>query len=372
VRVALVCPYAWDLPGGVQAHVRELAGRLTHRGHDVVVLAPARSTSSAEAGVRIVGSAVRVPFNGSVAPIAPDPRSGRRVRRELRAFGPDVIHVHEPFAPSASLFAVLGAAPVPVVATFHADAGGNRVAAAAAPLLRRVWDRVDVRVAVSEAAAAFGSARFGGAIRVIPNGVDVERFVSARPIAGLPQGRRVLFLGRLEPRKGFRTAVTAFELVSAEFPDLHLVVVGDGGERGAVDGLAPSVRGRVLMRGVVSEDDKPGHFAAADVFVAPATGGESFGIVLVEAMAAGAPVVASDIAGYRDVAGDRNQGGAALLVPPEDPPALARAVRRVLADPGLAADLRQAGQIRAARFDWSVVTGEIEGAYEEAVRRRRR
>jgi phosphatidylinositol alpha-mannosyltransferase len=126
------------------------------------------------------------------------------------------------------------------------------------------------------------------------------------------------------------------------------------------------------MRGVVSEDDKPGHFAAADVFVAPATGGESFGIVLVEAMASGAPVVASDIAGYRDVAGDRNQGGAALLVPPEDPPALAGAVRRVLADPGLAADLRQAGQTRAARFDWSVVTGEIEGAYEEAVRRRRR
>jgi phosphatidylinositol alpha-mannosyltransferase len=126
------------------------------------------------------------------------------------------------------------------------------------------------------------------------------------------------------------------------------------------------------MRGTVSEEDKPGHFAAADVFLAPATGGESFGIVLVEAMAAGVPVVASDIAGYRDVVGDRDHGGVGFLVPPEDPPALAGAVRRLLADPGLAADLRQAGPARAARFDWPVVAAEVEGAYEEALRGRRR
>jgi phosphatidylinositol alpha-mannosyltransferase len=366
VRVALVCPYAWDLPGGVQAHVRQLARELEVRAHAVAVLAPARS-ASAEQGVRIVGKAIRVPFNGSVAPICPDPRSRGRIRRELARFEPDVVHAHEPFAPSVSMFATLGASG-PVVGTFHAYAERSLALAAFAPLLRQVWDRVDVRLAVSEPAASFASRHFGGGIRVVPNGVDVERFRAALP-AELPRGRRVLFVGRLEPRKGFRTALAAFELLAGEFPDLLFVVVGEGNERSAVDGLAPAVRERVLMRGFVAEADLPGHYAAADVFVAPATGGESFGIVLVEAMAAGVPVVASDIAGYRGVVRDEREG---LLVGTQDPLALAWALRRVLRDPTLASDLGEAGRARAARFDWSTVVGEIEGAYEEALRRGRR
>jgi phosphatidylinositol alpha-mannosyltransferase len=267
------------------------------------------------------------------------------------------------------MFAVLGAA-APIVATFHAYADRSLALSSLAPVLRRVWDRIDVRIAVSDAAAAFASRHFDGPIHVIPNGVDVERFAQAPP-AALPPGTRLLFVGRLERRKGFRTAVTAFELLVAEgeFPDLVLAVVGEGSERSAVDGLAPPVRERVLMRGAVSEADLPGYYAAADVFLAPSTGGESFGIVLVEAMAAGLPVVASDIPGYRSVIRHESEG---VLVGVDDPLALAGAVRRVLRDPTLAATLREQGRARAGRFDWPIVAGEIEGRYEEARRGRAR
>ena len=362
-----MCPYAWDAPGGVQSHVRQLAATLMGRGHDVLVLAPAGSSAPAEEGVRFVGRPVRVPFNGSIAPISPDPSARWRIRGEIDRFRPDVLHAHEPFAPSVSMAAVL-ATTGPVVATFHAFADRSRTLAAFAPVLRPLWDRLDVRLAVSEAAASFVAARFRGDVRVVPNGVDVGRFANAEP-ADLGPGSHVLFAGRLEPRKGFGTAVAAFELVSGDLPDLRLVVVGEGAEHHAVDGLAPAVRGRTDMRGFVPEADKPGVFAAADAFMAPATGGESFGIVLVEAMAAGVPVVASDIPGYRGVVTD---GGNGLLVPPEDPVALAEALRRLLQDPELASRLREGGRAAAGRFDWSAVTDQVEAAYGDAVQRRRR
>jgi phosphatidylinositol alpha-mannosyltransferase len=332
-----------------------------------LVLAPARSSTPDEDGVRFVGTPVRVPFNGSVAPISPDPAARWRIRGHLERFRADVLHAHEPFAPSVSLAGVLGATG-PVVATFHAFAERGRTLTALAPVLRPLWNRLDVRLAVSEAAASFVGARFDGEVRIVPNGVDVGRFADAKP-ADLGPGPTLLFVGRLEPRKGFRTAVAAFELLSAELPDLRLVVVGEGAERGAVDGLAPAVRGRTSMLGFVAEAAKPGVVAAADVLVAPATGGESFGVVLVEAMAAGVPVVASDIPGYRDVVRDGTNG---LLVPPEDPVAVAAAVRRLLAEPALADRLREGGRTAAARYDWAVVTDQVEAAYRDALQRRRR
>jgi phosphatidylinositol alpha-mannosyltransferase len=362
VRVALACPYAWDAPGGVQVHVRQLAGRLLDRGHEVLVLAPAGSPP-AEPWVMEVGRPIRVPYNGSVAPLCPLPGSARRVGRELREFGPDVVHVHEPLAPSTSMFATLRA-PAPVVATFHAYADRAILFSAVAPALRPVWDRLRVRLAVSRAAAEFVELRFSGElVRIVPNGADVEQFAEATPAPDLPEGRRILFVNRLDSRKGFRVMVDAFRRLAGEAPDAVLVVAGDGAERDALYSLEPAVRDRVVMLGSVPHADLPPYHAASEVFCAPAVGRESFGIVLVEAMAAGLPVVASDIPGYREVVQDGVEG---VLVPPRDPDALAAAVLRLLRDPEASKGLGEAGRERARRYSWDTVVGDLEAIYAEA------
>ncbi|CAN5259509.1 glycosyltransferase family 4 protein [soil metagenome] len=367
MRIALVCPYAWDAPGGVQVHVRQLARHLERRNHRTLVIAPAFSSLSpgtVSSGTVIIGRPVRLPYNGSVAPVSPDPRTARRISAALRSFAPDVVHVHEPFAPSTSLYASL-VARAPVVGTFHAYAARSRALAALSPILRLIWNRLAVRLAVSRAAASFVSRYFRGAVRVVPNGVDVELFASARA-ASLPPGRALLFVNRLEPRKGFRVATEAFELLAGRYPDVLLVVAGDGAERVLVAGLPEGAKGRVILLGSVPHEDLPPYHAAAELFLAPATGRESFGIVLVEAMAAGLPVVASDIPGYREVVRD---GVEALLVPPEDAPALAAALGRILDDQELAASLGAAGRMRAERYRWEAVAADVESAYREAIER---
>lgn len=358
MRVALACPYAWHAPGGVQVHVRALAEHLGRRGHETLVLAP--GLGPPEPGVVLVGAPVRLRYGGTVAPVCFSPRSALRVRAALRSFAPHVVHAHEPFSPSTGLFAVL-LSPAPAVATFHAYAERSALYTAAAPLLRPLWRRLRVRLAVSRAAAAFVTARFGPGVRVVPNGVDVDRFRKAAPLAG---GRRVLWVSRLDPQKGFGVALQAFVRLARDFPDLHFVVVGEGRDRRLVGGLPPEVQARVELRGAVPHEQLPPHVAGASALVAPALGQESFGMVLVEAMAAGVPVVASDIPGYREVVRDDVEG---LLVPPGDPQALAAALRRVLEDPGLAERLRAAGRARAEEFRWEAVVEQVEAAYQEAL-----
>ena len=366
MRILLSCPYAWDAPGGVQVHVGELGARLRARGHDVRVLTPSRAAPR-EPWVRGVGRPIAVPYNRSVAPICFSPASARRVATELRAFAPDVVHAHEPLAPSTSMFAVrAGAAEgTPIVATFHAGAERSRLFDIAAPVLRRVARSIDVRVAVSAAAARFASRRIGEGFVIVPNGVDVERFAGAEP-AELPAGRRMLFVGRLDERKGFRVAVAAFERLAGRFPDLLLVVVGDGPEAAAARALPESIRSRIVLVGRVANEDLHGYEAAADVFVAPSVGGETFGVVLVEAMAAGVPVVASDIPGYDEVIRE----GEGLLVPPRDPAALAAAVARVLDDPPAARAFGDAGRARARTYSWESVADRLEAIYEDVAGRR--
>ncbi|MGH2725003.1 MAG: glycosyltransferase family 4 protein [Actinomycetota bacterium] len=362
MRIALVCPYAWDLPGGVQVHVRELTGRLRDRGHRAAVLTPATGAVT-EAGVTVVGRALRVRYQGTVAPIAPWPGVWARVRSSLRSFRPDVVHVHEPLVPSAAMAATL-TAPAPVVATFHAHAERSTLFDVAAPALRPVWRRLTVRVAVSRTAASFVSSRMGAEeVRLIPNGVDVARFERAAPATDLPPGRRILWVNRLDPQKGFPVAVRAFARLAREMPDAVLVVAGDGRDRRAVDRLPPEVRERVVMLGTVSRGDLPAYHAAAEAFVSAAVGQESFGLVLVEAMAAGVPVVATDIPGYRDVVRDGVDG---LLAPPGDATAMAASLHRVLAEPELSKRLAEAGRDSARRYDWDHVVGELEGVYGEA------
>lgn len=362
LRVVLVSPYSWDVPGGVQVHVRELAEHLRARGHEVRVLAPGRRRGRRE-DAWIVGRAVPVRGNGSVARISFGPQVGRAVARALREARPDVIHVHEPLVPSVGMHAVL-AASVPVVGTFHSNVGRERVGSLwfqlAVPLVRPVWNKLARRIAVSEAARHSVCSRMGeGNVAIIPNGVNVQRFATAAP-ATLRPGRHLLFVGRLEERKGFPVAVRAFARLAAAHPDLRLLVIGDGSQRDAIDQLPPAVRARVEMLGRVDDARLASYLRAADIYLGPALGGESFGIVLAEAMAAGLPIVASNISGYRDVARD---GQESLLVPPGDDAALAAAAARLLADPDLARALGTRGAARAREFDWEVVTDQVEGVY---------
>jgi phosphatidylinositol alpha-mannosyltransferase len=311
--------------------------------------------------VRIVGRALGVSWGGTVAPICFSRRSFRRIRRLGDVFEPEVVHVHEPLAPSTSMLATF-AATAPVVATFHAFAERSRLMELAAPALRTVRRRIAASIAVSRAAAEFVARAVPGEVEIVPNGSDVERFAHPRASAeGLPEGRRILWAHRLDPQKGFPVAVRALARLGAELDDVHLIVAGAGRDRGALELLSDRDRGRVVMLGVMPNDDLPPLYAAADVFVAPALGQESFGVVLVEAMAAGVPVVASDIPGYREVVRDGVDG---LLVPPGDPGALAAAVRRVLEDPGLASALARAGRDRAREYSWDVVAPRIEAIYE--------
>ena len=366
LRIVQVCPYSWDVPGGVQVHVRELSAHLRERGHEVRILAPGRNSGKRD-DAWIVGRAIPVRGNGSVARISFGPQVATVVARALREERPDVIHVHEPLVPSVSMHAVLNA-NAPVVATFHSNVGRERVSSLwfklAAPMVRPVWNRLARRIAVSDAARHSVTSRMGdGELLIVPNGVDVERFAGAKP-AVLPGGRHLLFVGRLEERKGFPVAVAAFARLAERYPDLRLLVVGDGSERDAVDDLPPAVRSRVEMLGRVDDDRLAGYLRAATLYLGPATGGESFGIVLAEAMAAGLPIVASDIAGYRDVA--RN-GREAVLVPPGDPDALVAAVGRVLDDPALARSLGGSGALRARDFAWDTVADRLVDVYRKVL-----
>jgi phosphatidyl-myo-inositol alpha-mannosyltransferase len=367
MKVLLACPYAWDVPGGVQTHVRQLAATLRDRGHEVAVAAPFRSNATPDPEVERVGRAVSLPWGGSIVPLCVSAASFRRVRALLRAFDPDVVHVHEPFSPSTAMLATL-AARRPVVATFHAFIDRSHVLDASAPLLRIVWRRVAAAVAVSEAAAECAGRVVRRPLDVVPNGVASPSFARRSGVTnGLPRGRLVLWTHRLEPRKGFPIAIRAFAELAAEIDDVHLAVVGDGPDRAALGLLPDRHRERVSMLGVVSDDAIGALRAAARVFVAPAVAHESFGIALVEAMAAGLPVVASDIPGYREVL---RHGVEGLLVPPNDPIALAAALRRVLNEPGLAASLGAAGRRRARSYSWDVVAPRLEAIYARVAARR--
>ena len=356
MRVLLVCPYAWDAPGGVQVHVGDLARRLRAGGHEVLVLAPA-GAQPAEPWVRAVGRPLRIPYAGTVAPVCFSWASWRRVRREVRSFAPDVVHVHEPFAPGTAMFATL-AARTPVVGTFHAYLERSSLQRVARPLLRPIARRLAAAIAVSEAAASFARRAAELPYAVVPNGVELGRFRGAARRGSAP---RIAFVGRLDPQKGFPVLVDAFARLAVDRPELRMVVAGDGRDRDAVDRLDAGVRARIEMLGRVANEDLARRVLdGAAVLCSPATGQESFGIVLVEAMAAGIPVVASDIPGYREVLRDDVDG---LLVAPSDPAALAAALARVLDDAALATRLAEAGRERAEAYAWEAILPRIEAVY---------
>jgi len=356
MKVALVCPYAWDVPGGVQSHVRSLARSLRVRDHRVEVIAPARASKAADA--TIVGHTFSIPANGSMAPLSFGPRVAARVGHVLDELRPDVVHAHEPLIPSVSLVALLRST-APVVGTFHAAADASLGYRIARPLLQRAAARLAARTAVSDAARALVAQYLPGDYALTPNGIDFETFASARP-ADLGPGKKVVFLGRLERRKGLEVLIQA--MTRLRDLDAELIVAGNGPEERQTRGLAHSLMVPARFLGRVSDRDKAALLARADVYCAPGLGGESFGIVLIEAMAAGAPVVCSSLAGFAAVA-----GGTAVLVEPGESGYLADALRRVLRDEGLALKMRKASRRTARAFDWDRLVGNVLRIYERVV-----
>nr|WP_274388216.1 glycosyltransferase family 4 protein [Salsipaludibacter albus] len=360
----MVSPYDLDVPGGVQSHVLQLARHLRAEGDDVTVIGPA---DRSRGRLKAVGGSIAIPFNASVAPVALDPRVVRRVRRTLHELQPDVVHVHEPVVPLVSLAAAV--APVaPTVATFHAWSDQARLYGLVGPVARRALRRLSARIAVSSAAAGFHAGALGipeGSFRIIPNGVEVGRFRGAAPFPSMTTPN-LLFVGRLEPRKGLADLVRAFVLCKTDHPDLRLYVVGDGAERDRCQAMLPTrLRSDVVFLGRVDNDELPRVYASATVYVSPARGGESFGIVLAEAMAAGAPVVATSLPGYRSVASD---GVNARLVPPGDHRALATAVAGLLDAPATAAALAEQASRDVERFDWGRVAADVRAVHRDVLR----
>ncbi|HET7045112.1 MAG TPA: glycosyltransferase family 4 protein [Gaiellaceae bacterium] len=345
MRIAIVCPYSWSVPGGVQTHVAGLAAALRERGVDAEVLAPADGPVGLE-GFRSLGRTIRFDWEGTATRVALSPATAVRTARLVRSRRFDVVHVHEPMLPAAGLTAVW-AARAPVVGTFHM--------VASRPFWYRVWRpvvqptarRLAARIAVSAAARDFAAQVLPGPYDLIPNAIDTGRYE-----AGERRGRRIAFVGRPDPRKGLPVLLEAL----ARLPgDVTLDLVGVDGDHGP----------RVRSHGRASDEERLRVLAGADVFCAPSLGGESFGVVLVEAMAAGLPVVASDIPGYAAVL----PSTCGRLVPPGDAGALAGALWELLDDDALRKRLGGAGRREARRYDWSTVVDEVLAVYERVLAR---
>ncbi|GAB3116763.1 glycosyltransferase family 4 protein [Janibacter alkaliphilus] len=367
MRVGIVCPYSFDVPGGVQFHIRDLAGYLDTHGHHVSVLAPADEGTVLPPFVQPAGRALPIRYNGSVARLMFGPVAATKVSRWLEQGDFDVVHIHEPLAPSLSLLA-LWAAETPVVATFHTSNLRSRVLQASYPLLRPSLEKIHGRIAVSEDARRTVTTHIGGDAVVIPNGVDTAAFAQApvRPEwTGTPEAPTIAFLGRIdEPRKGLPVLLDALPAILERIPGLRVLVIGPGHGDAVRARLEPRVAEAITFLGALSDEDKAAVLASADLYLAPHTGGESFGIVLVEAMAAGAPVLASDLPAFVRVLDAGSAGSAGATFTAGDPGALAERAVELLTDPPRRQALSAVGRRRATDFDWSVVAKEIVAVYE--------
>ncbi|GLW91066.1 glycosyltransferase family 4 protein [Actinokineospora globicatena] len=365
MRIGIVCPYSLDVPGGVQAHVLDLARALRGLGHEVDVLAPADEDTPLPDFVRPAGRAVGIPYNGSVARLSFGPVSYARVRRWVREHDFDVLHLHEPTAPSLSMLAMM-IATGPIVATFHTSTPRSRTLSAFQSVLRPFLEKITARIAVSALARRVQVEHLGGDAVEIPNGVDVGFFRDAQPLPDYPRaGGTVGFVGRYdESRKGMPVLLDALNLLVDELPELRLVVVGRGDEADLRRAAGPRLADRIDLLGQVDDADKARMLSSVDVYCAPNLGGESFGIILTEAMAAGAAVVASDLDAFRRVLDD---GRAGVLTPVGEPEGLAAGLRSVLADRTLRDTLVLAGEHRVACYDWSVVAAQVLRVYDQAI-----
>lgn len=366
MRVALISPYDWAVDGGVKSHVRHLAAEFRDRGHDVDVFAPSSDRlGAANDSVIVCGRPLTVPAGGSKARIALG--WARRSTRDALEAGPyDIVHAHEPLMPLVPI-QFIAAAHCAIVGTFHAAREGRHPLYRAAELVGRRWlNRVDGHIAVSKAARGLARRYVSADFEIIPNGIDYHHFARpAEPARDLGEGPTILFVGRPEPRKGLTYLLEAFARIRTVAEGApRLVIVGAGDFR-AYEAAAPP---GTVFRPHVDYGELPSYYQAADVVVAPNTGNESQGYVLLEAMAAGRAVVASNIPGFRTVVTDGNNGA---LVPPRNSKAIADRVLGLLADPGRRDGIGAAAAESARRYDWKRVASEVLDFYEVARERHR-
>lgn len=372
MKIALVSPYDCAVPGGVMEHILHLTREFQERGHVVKIMAPCSKSDyepQIDVDVYKIGRPVPVPVSGSVVRVSLSLRLSRRVRQILRRERFDIVHVHEPLMP-ALCPTLLWHSHAVNVGTFHAYREKFRVYQYSKPLLRRFFNRIDGLLAVSPAARDYVAQYFPAHYTIIPNGIDVARFANPdlEPFPEYQDGyRNILFVGRMEKRKGLKYLLRALPLVKEACPRTRLIVVGEGRSRaGFQRAVVESGLSDVVFTGFVPAGELPRYHRAAHVFCAPGTGFESFGIVLLEAMAAGLPVVASDIVGFRQVVSHGEEG---LLVPPRDPEGLARALILLLRNQDLCEAMSQRGRDKAARYDWNVIADQVLAFYQTTMDR---
>jgi phosphatidylinositol alpha-mannosyltransferase len=353
LKIGIVCPYSWDTPGGVQNHIRDLAEFLIESGHDVSVLAPVIDESNLPEYVVNAGKPISIPYNGAVARVLFGPVAFARVRQWISQGEFDLLHLHEPAIPSISLLACW-AADGPMVGTFHAAAKRQKIIFAIGPILEPAIEKLSARIAVSEAADAV----------IIPNGIYANRYTDGKAIEKW-SGNTIGFIGRFEePRKGLSVLIDALPVISRFAPDVKIFVAGPGDPAEVIEGIDPQLRQRFEFLGKITESEKADFMSSVAVYVAPNTGGESFGIILAEALAGGACVVASDIPAFDDLLGHGEFGA---LFESESSTELAKVVIDLLRDEIKRKELSARGKERAKMFDWTVVAQQIYSVYEMSI-----
>lgn len=362
-RIGIVCPYGWDTPGGVQAHIADLATYLISQGHFVSVLAPTSDEDGLPDYVVSAGKPIAIPYNGAVARILFGPIAFARVRQWIAQGEFDLLHLHEPAIPSISLLACF-AAEGPLVGTFHASAKKQKAIFAIGPILEPVIEKLTARIAVSEAARSTLTEHLETDAVVVPNGIYARRLASG---AINPQwtGNTIGFIGRFaEPRKGLNVLVQALPSIIAEIPDVGVLVAGPGDADEFLETVPQNLRNRFTFLGRITEKEKADFLHSVGLYVAPNTGGESFGIILAEALAGGAAVVASDIPAFKALLGEGRYGS---LFTSEDSQSLASSIVTILQDSQLREKFRSEGKVYAQSFDWDVVAERIYDVYEMAM-----
>ena len=362
-RIGIVCPYGWDTPGGVQAHIADLATYLISQGHYVSVLAPTSDEENLPDYVVSAGKPISIPYNGAVARILFGPIAFARVRQWIAQGDFDLLHLHEPAIPSISLLACF-AAEGPMVGTFHASAKRQKAIFAIGPILEPVIEKLTARIAVSEAARSTLTEHLETDAIVVPNGIYARRLAEGK-LRSEWSGNSIGFIGRFqEPRKGLSVLVEALPAIIQSIPDIRVIVAGPGDSDEFLESVPSHLHNRFSFLGRISEEEKADFLHSIGVYVAPNTGGESFGIILAEALAAGAAVVASDIPAFEALLGEGRYGS---LFASENPRALSKAIVDLLKDGAKRDRLKLDGKEYAQGFDWDAVAERIYDVYEMAM-----
>ena len=365
LKIGIVCPYGWDTPGGVQIHIKELSQWLIAKGHEVSVLAPVTDEGlNIEPWLVSAGRPISIPYNGAIAKVIFGPLASSRVKQWIANGNFDLLHLHEPAIPSLSLLAGW-AGDGPMVATFHAAANPQKVANAIGTMLDPLIERITAKIAVSEIARETLKDRFDTEAVVIPNGIDTSKFegIGVRSEWALPN--TLGFIGRFdEPRKGLAVLLAAIPKIAHKVPNLRILVAGPGNASDFEKLVAPELRERITFLGRISEIEKAQFFKSVSLYIAPNTGGESFGIILAEAMAAKTPIVASDLPAFTKLL---DNGSAGALFASENSDDLADTIIKLLDNQEMREKIAIAGYEKAKSFDWDSVGDQILSVYEMAL-----